>query len=234
MNDMNFSSLDDANLKMLNDAPSHLQYRTVSKAAVISIVFAILGIMAFLFPAFTLLPFLSVCFGFAAMLNFKRFPDQLTGKLGTQFAMAASAVILVASVANHAYIYATEVPEGYQRISFYDLNPKKNAEYIFSKKSANYDGEKVFIKGYVRPGMKKNRLKKFILVGDFGSCCFGGDPKITDVVAVTIENEDEYVNYGYRLRRIGGEFKLHKKRPKSVQEKDLPYVIYEIEADHIK
>lgn len=234
MNDTNFSSVEAANHKMRDDKPHHLQYRTVSKAAVISIVFAILGILAFLFPAFVLLPFLSICFGFAALFNFKRFPDQLSGRNGTQIAMLASAVILVASIANHAYIYATEVPEGYQRISFYDLNPKPNSENIFSKKSANYDGEKVFLKGYVRPGLKEKRLKKFILVGDFGSCCFGGDPKITDVVAVTIENEDEYVNYGYRLRRIGGEFKLHKKRPKVVQEKDLPYVIYEIKADHIK
>ena len=233
MNDTDFSTLQAANQKM-NNTSDHLQYRTVSKAAVVCVVFALLGILAFLFPAFTLLPFLSICFGLAAIYNFKRFPDQLSGNLATKICMALSAIVLVGSVSMHAYIYATEVPEGYQRISFYDLSPKKNAEYIFSKKAVNFDGENVFLKGYVRPGMKKNRLKKFILVGDFGSCCFGGDPKITDVVAVSIQNNDDYVNYGYRLRRIGGKFKLHKHRPKSVQEKDLPYVIYEIEADHIK
>ncbi len=232
MNDANFSTKEDA--QAIKNEIDTIQYRTVSKSAVVCVVFAILGLLSFSFPIFVFLPLLSIGYGLLAMYYFRRFPDQLSGRIATKMAMIVSGIVLVSSVSMHAYVYATEVPDGYQRISFYDLKPKKNSRTMFSKKSDDYDGEKVFLKGYVRPGMKKNQLKKFILVGDFGSCCFGGNPEITDVVAVSITNEDDYVNYGYRLRRIGGDFKIHRHRPKSVQEKDLPYVIYEIDADYVK
>jgi hypothetical protein len=211
----------------------NLEYRTVSKAAVVCVVFAIIGLLAYVFSGFVVLPFLSVCFGIIALINFKRFPDQLSGQIVTRVAIAASVVVFVSSLAMHAVIYATEVKDGYQRISFYELKPKKNEPTPYSTKSTDFDGKQVFLKGYVRPGLKKNRLKKFILVGDFGACCFGGDPKISEVVAVSIQNEDQFVNYGYRLRKIHGNFKLHK-RAKSVREKDLPHIIYEIEADDVQ
>ncbi len=211
----------------------HIEYKTISKASVACIVFSMMGLLAFMFTSFVVLPFLGLCFGFAALLSFRKFPDQLSGVVATKVAMAVSAVVLFSSIAMHSYIYATEVPEGYQRISFYELEPKHNSPTMYSAKAKEHDGNAVFVAGYVRPGLKKNRLKKFILVGDFGSCCFGGNPKLTDVIAVTIKSDD-HVNYGYQKRRIGGQFKLHAQRPKSVQEKDLPYVLYEIEADYIK
>lgn len=232
MNSARLTSMDPA-AKAMSGGDNHLEYRTVSKSAVVCIVFAIMGLLSFLFSVFIILPFLSLCFGVAALVHFRRFPDQLSGSTMTKIAMAVSAIVFFSAVSMHAYVYATEVPEGYQRIAFYELEPKRTTPTAYSDKAKEYNGEQVFVKGYVRPGLKKNRLKKFILVGDFGSCCFGGSPKLTDVIAVTIKNDD-HVNYGYRKRRIGGEFKLHDRRPKSVQEKDLPYVLYEIEADYIK
>jgi hypothetical protein len=207
-------------------------YRIVSKAAVTSVVFAVLGTLAFVLPVFVVLPLVSLCFGLAAMLTFKKFPGQYTGLTAAKWAAAISGVMLLSAVCMHSYVYATEVPPDYQRISFYELEPKRNSRLLFSEKAAELDGKRVFIKGFVRPGLKRNRLKKFILVGDFGSCCFGGNPKITDVVAISIQN-DNYVNYSFRLRRIGGYFKLHRQL-KSVHEKDLAHVLYEIEADYVK
>lgn len=214
-------------------ARSEQQYRSVSKAAVVCVVFALMSILAYVFSFFVLLPFLGVCFGIHALGQVKKYPQEVTGKNAARIGILISSIVLVSAVAMHAYIYATEVPEGYERVSFYALKPNKRTTLPVAEKSIELNGKDVFLKGYVRPGMKKNRLKKFILVGDFGSCCFGGNPEITDVVAVSLMNEDDYVNYGYRLRRIGGEFKLHA-RPKSVREKDLPYILYEIEADYVK
>ena len=211
----------------------NLDYRTVSKAAVVCVVFMILGLLAFVFSGFVILPFLSLGFGIIALINFKRFPDQLSGSVVTRVAMVISAIVFVSSLTMHMYIYATEVKDGYERISFYELKPKRNEPTPYAANAIEIDGKKVFLKGYVRPGLKKNKLKKFILVGDFGDCCFGGSPKISEVVAVTLKDDDQYVNYGYRLRRIHGDFKLHK-RAKTVREKDLPHIIYEIEADDVK
>ena len=76
------------------------------------------------------------------------------------------------------------------------------------------------------------KLKEFILVGDWGTCCFGGNPKITDVVAVKIVG-DQTVDYGYSVRRVVGTFRLNKSTRRT-NEKDIPQVFYEIEAEQVR
>lgn len=209
-------------------------YRSVSKAAIASLTFAIFGALtAFLGQPFVLIPALGVGFGLIAIASFRRFPEELTGRGIGKIGLILSLVILVTSVAYHSYIYATEVPPDHVRIAFSDLRPNPKTPNIpFSEKSMELDGQKVFLKGYVRPGAKKRKLKEFILVGDFGDCCFGGDPKITDVVAVTIIGDDT-VDYGYSLRRIAGTFRLNK-QTKRTKEKDVPQVFYEIHTNEVR
>ena len=136
-------------------------------------------------------------------------------------------------MAMHIYIYNTEVPEGYQRIVFSQLRFNDKTSLPFSEKAVEYDGKKVFLKGYVRPSDRKYDLKKFILVGDFGDCCFGGNPKITDIVGINIIC-DETVNYSFRTRKIGGTFRLHKRAQQVRDDKEIPGIYYEIEADYVK
>ena len=209
------------------------QYRAVSKAAVACLAFAILSLAAFMAEIFVILPVLGVGFGLVAMANFRRYPDELVGQTPAKVGLIICSVLLVASIAMHAVIYATEVPENYQRISFRDLKPNRRTSLPFSEKAIELNGKQVFIKGYVRPPSgKRKKLKQFIMVGDFGDCCFGGSPKITDVVSVKI-NIDETVDHTYGLRRIGGIFKLN---PNSVapSEKEIPRVFYEIEANYVR
>ena len=213
---------------------NEFEYRTVSKSAIASITFAILGLVsAYLAQLFVIIPAIGVIFGLLAIMNFRRFPDELTGRLAAKIGLFLGLFVLVTSVSYHSYIYATEVPEGYQRISFSELRPNPKTPNIpFSEKSAEFDGKKVFVKGYVRPGAKKRKLKEFILVGDFGTCCFGGNPKITDVVAVTIIGDDT-VDYGYSLRRIAGTFRLNR-QARRTKEKDIPHVFYEIHTEEVR
>ncbi len=212
---------------------SQFQYRSVSKAAICCVVFAILSaLFCWLSPVFVLLPILGVGFGWIALANLKRFPEELIGKTGSRIGLAISAVCLIACLATHAYVYATEVPDGYQRISFSDLKPRKRSTLPYGEKATEVDGEKVFLKGYVRPSTKKKGLKKFIMVGDFGDCCFGGSPKITEIVAVDIQIP-KTIDYGWGLRKIGGTFRLNP-NTKRIPEKDIPEVFYEIEADYVK
>lgn len=207
-------------------------YRTVSKAAVCCIVFAILGLISFVSPVFVILPLIGVICGISAMMTFHKFPNEMIGRLANVVGLGVALVGLVGSVGYHAYVYRTEVPEGYQRISFSQLKPSKRDQLDFSSKALEFNKTKVFVKGYTRPGEKKHNLKSFILVGDFAACCFGGNPKITDVIAVSIVSDDT-VDYSYRLRRIGGEFRLHENRS-AIHNKDIPAIYYEIVADHVK
>jgi hypothetical protein len=210
-------------------------YQSVCKSAVASVIFGVLGLSAFLAQAFMLLPILGITFGLLAYKAIRAYPDELVGKGAARVGLLLSLVCLIASGAMHSFIYATEVPDGYRRISFAELKPSSRGidATEYPKRAEELDGEKIFIKGYVRPPSgKKYNLKSFIMVGDFGDCCFGGDPAATDVVAVKI-NCDDTVNYGYGLRRIGGKFKLNTRAQRS-HEDDIPRVYYEIEADYVR
>ena len=209
------------------------QYRSVSKSAVACLVFAVMSVLSFLSEVFVLFPLLGVIFGLCSFGVFKRFPGELVGKAVAKIGFIVSLICLISSIGYHSYVYATEVPPGHERISFRDLAPqKKRAKYPFSERALELDGKKVFLKGYVRPSDKQRGMKNFILVGDFGDCCFGGNPKITDVVAISIVGDDT-VDYSYRKRKIMGEFRLHQKKRK-IDEKDIPTVYYEIIANHVQ
>lgn len=210
-------------------------YQSVCKSAVASIIFAVLGLSAFLAQMFMLLPILAIVFGLLALKAIRAYPDELVGKGAAKVGLIVGLVCLVTSGAMHSFIYATEVPDGYRRISFAELKPSSRSKdpNRFPDRAKDLDGKKVFLKGYVRPPSgKQYGLKNFIMVGDFGDCCFGGDPAITDVVAIKIQTDDT-VNYGYGLRRIGGTFKLNPGTAIS-HEDEIPRVYYEIEADHVR
>ncbi len=208
-------------------------YRAVCKTSVTSVIFGILGVTAFLAQLFVVVPLLAMMFGVMALIAIKKYPDELVGAGAAKFGLILGAVCLVASLAMHSFIYATEVPDGYRRISFAELKPDRASGKGPPERVGGFDGETVFIKGYVRPPSGKSKgLKSFIMVGDFGDCCFGGDPAITDVISVKIVSDDT-INYGYGLRRIGGVFKLNKHTTPS-NEKEIPRVFYEIEADYVK
>ena len=209
-------------------------YQSVCKSAVTSVIFGVLGLSAFLAQAFVLLPIIGVIFGILALKAIRQYPDELVGRGAAKVGLILSLVCLVASCAMHSFIYATEVPEGYRRISFAELKPSSRGDKTRPPKRADeLDGKKIFVKGYVRPPSgKKYGLSSFIMVGDFGDCCFGGDPSPTDVIAVKIKIDDT-VNYGYGLRRIGGTFKLNHNAVPS-DEEEIPRVFYEIDADYVR
>ncbi|MFK7769381.1 MAG: DUF3299 domain-containing protein [Mariniblastus sp.] len=212
---------------------NEFEYRSVSKSAIACIVFAVLGLMtAFLAPHFIVIPALSVVFGIVSLLNFRWFPSELIGKPVAIIGLIASSLCFAGSTSYHSYVYATEVPDGHIRVSFGELRPNSRSKIPFAERATELDGQKVFIKGYVRPSTKRRKLKEFILVGDFGSCCFGGNPKITDVIAVNIIG-DQTVDYGYSLRKITGTFRLNT-QTKQTEEADIPQIFYEIEADLVK
>ena len=208
------------------------QYRSLSKAAVLSAMFGVLGLLSFIGAAFLLLPLLGIGFGLAGWVTVKKYPLELIGKKAAIFGLVISLICFAGAASTHAYIYYTEVPEGYQRISFNDLRPNKRTQLPYSEKADLFDGKKVFVRGYVRPSNKRKNLKNFIMVGDWGQCCFGGNPKMTDVIGVSIKTDDT-VDYGLGVRKIGGTFRLNKQL-KRTGDDEVPAIIYEIEADHVR
>ena len=120
---------------------------------------------------------------------------------GTEYALAASGV-------SHAYEYATELPEGFVRLSYADLQPAEGEPATSVPESARQmDGRDVLLKGYIYPGKQPHGIVQFLLVRDQGDCCFGGNPKITDRVLVHLADPDG-IEFSPRLRKIAGRFQV--------------------------
>jgi hypothetical protein len=209
-----------------------LHYRSISKAALAGSVFAVVGLLFLISNLLFVLPMIGLALSLIGLSVTRRYPDELTGKAAARFGLLVSGLTLLAGTAYHGYVIATEVPRGYQRISFRMLKDDPKTRLAFGEQAADLDGKKVFLKGWIRPGNRKDNLKDFILVGDFGTCCFGGSPKITDVVAVSIRG-DERVSYGWNVRKVAGTFRLNREAAVS-SEKGIPRVFYQIDADMVK
>ncbi len=221
--------------KLTTDAEAELAeevytYRSVSKAAVACLIFGMISQLAWFAWPMTVLGLAGLILGVIALVNFRRYPDELTGQIPATIGLVLCGAVFIFGNAMHTYIYATEVPEGYERITFSELQPTNDRPDLpMSPEALELNGKKVFIKGYVFPGAQKNNLKHFVMVRDFGSCCFGTEPKPTHMMEVTL-TDPHRVNYSTRLRKFGGTLKVHE-RGKFVGERG---VYFELEADYVQ
>ncbi len=182
-------------------------YRAVSKPAVISCILAALSFTALWAPQLLFVPVIGVVLGIIGVISIRRYPTELTGVKAAYAGIIAGLLIIVSSVSIHTIIYLTEVPEGYDRISFGQLNAPPGSDENAPPPPGAYElnGKKVFIKGYLHPGVSgQGNVRQFVLVGDLGTCCFGGQPELTHMIDVTIEKDKDPVSYNTHRRNLTG------------------------------
>lgn len=169
-------------------APSDeaIAYRAVHTGAILGLA---LGAMTAIFTLLAwgsspeliyvaLLNAIALSFCMWSLAKIRRAPDQYTGAPIAILGLIISIVFLLGGVSYGGYVYATEVPEGYTRISFNAMKPDELEErggMAVPADIAALDGKKVFIKGYMRPDSVTQRIgiKEFLLVRDNNQCCFG-------------------------------------------------------------
>ncbi len=206
-------------------------YRALSRPAVASLVLGVLSLAALLFPTLLILPAAGVLLAGIAIRSIKRYPDEWSGLTIARLGYALCGLMLVGGIALHATVYAMEVPEGFQRISFYDLQPDDDQpDMPIPSEAVNLDGQKVFIKGYVYPDGQQSNIKRFVLVPDRGTCCFGGQPKLTDMIEVTLRDPHR-IRYSYQLRKLAGTLRVDT-RLKPVS--GLGGVYYQLDAEYVQ
>jgi len=209
---------------------ANLQYRTVNRAAVASIFLFLLGLTGLLFWQLLILPLAGILLGYSAYRTIQRYPDEYTGLNLSRAGMSLCLLLLVSGAAFHAFVYATEVPEGYERVSFAELQPEGFVPGV-PKRAVQLEGKPIFIKGYVHPGVSgMQRVSQFVLVPDMGTCCFGGQPKMTDMILVHT-TPDARVSYSTRLVRLAGKFDIGDQLQEYAGVKN---VLYRLEADYSK
>jgi hypothetical protein len=147
-----------------------------------------------------------------------------------------SFVLLIAGASTAAYVYATEVPEGSQRVTFRSLRP----EYEIGDKPAvvgklppeimALDGQQVFIKGYMRVPAYLHNIDKFLLVRDDKSCCFGPIDNVQywDQVAVTMKH-GLLADYHKKQFKLAGILRIHPERVGSPDREP----VFELVANYI-
>lgn len=208
-------------------------YRAVSRAAIASVIFFGLAIPG-LIPTFSPLLILTAVGAMAGTVGLratKQFPHEFSGQGLAKFGMIANALLLSCGIGLHVYIYLTEVPEGYTRVPFSELQQPASMPDSPTRAAQDIDGEKVFIKGYIHPASGSGALRQFILVPDLGTCCFGGQPKSSDMIEVTVSH-GQNVKAGLTKRKIAGRFQLNR-APQKLTDFDNT-IYYRLKADQVR
>ena len=170
-------------------------------------------------------------FGLVALGNIKKYPTELSGKSIAMIGLVLSVAILVGSPVRHIYIYYTEVPEGFERISFGSLKSRMGEPDYPTPEAIKLNGKKVFLKGYIHPtSISSNTTKTFVLVPDWSTCCFGTQPPLTHMIQVRLVN-DGYAYKSVRQHSIAGTLDVHL-YVKPIE--GLEGVYYEFEAEHFQ
>ena len=206
-------------------------YRTLNRAALMSLLVGVLSLLGFLLATLLVLGVVGIVLAITGIRQVKKYPLEYTGTGLAKAGLVLSILALVGGTAFHSYVYATEVPEGFERISFYELQPDaEHANLPFSPRAAELNGKQIFVKGYVYPEDTNGEVQQFVLVPDLGTCCFGGQPKLTDMIEVTLD-EPLRVNYSRSQRKLAGVLEVDQ-RLKRID--GLEGVYFRLKASYVK
>ena len=184
------------------------QYRAISGVAIAAAALALASPLAFFDWWLAVVPVLGMVLGSVALRDIARRPTALTGRPLALAAILVSAVALGGGLVRLATVYAEELPEGFERLSYAALQPLPGDPADAVPEAAlAADGRDVLLKGYMYPGRQTSGIRQFLLVRDQGDCCFGGNPKITDRVLVTLA-EPAGIEFTPRLVKIAGRFSV--------------------------
>jgi len=188
-------------------------YRPVPPLAPISLFLGLCSLAGFAGIPCLAIGFVGGMIGLLALWQIRRGTGELGGTLIAALGVVLSAGLFVSASGYHAYAYVTELPEGYLRVSFNELSKH---DPIFSEgklqvdpEIAAMDGKPIYIKGYMYPTRQQTGITEFVMVKDTGQCCFGGQPKLTDMIIVKFEDGMTVNHREQQLVGVGGIFRVH-------------------------
>lgn len=214
-------------------ANEEFPYRAISRAAILSIGLFVLSLPG-LMPTFEVvlaLSFFGAAAGIYGISTVRKYPNEYGGGLIAQIGLMLNTLLLVGGVTMHAYIYFTEVPDGYERIGFYELQMPEQYPDSPTQRAADLDGKDIFLKGYIHPASGSGLLSRFVLVPDLGTCCFGGEPRSSSMIEVTMPR-GQSIQSGLLRIKLAGRFELNKYLQTTGDFENPVY--YRLKADQVK
>jgi len=225
------------------------QYRPLSTAAIASVVFGMVSAVTFLAGNNSLqtclmlcpIPVIGLICGVVALKSIRELPDQLSGFSAAVAGTVMSAIGLIGGLSYASYIHATEVPPGYQRLSFHVLRPdevaRRGNESVPRDVQA-LDAQPIFIKGYMRPATHVSKggtpvsrnVSRFLLVRDSNECCFGDISTVKYYDKMLVQLTDGLTtDYSSGMFRVAGKLRIIPADPRAGRHEPA----YLLEADYI-
>lgn len=212
------------------DEGREFTYRPIPLLVPISLGFVFLSIMAALTAELLVIPLVGATLAIIARRQIRQSEGQLSGDWLALASLVLQIAIGVVFAAMHSYSYATELPPGFERVNFTMQISKKGFTNEGGRLGIHPDvqklvDQKVMIKGYMYPQKTSDGLTTFVLCKDSGDCCFGGQPKPTDMILVNMKGDAAQFRTG--LVAVAGVFRASP----TVDESGLQPV-YQLDCEH--
>lgn len=175
-------------------------------------------------PIYAVLPLFAMGLAWRSAAQIRASKGETYGLPATNVGWWGGLASLLLGWSYAGFVYATEVPEGYERIQYSQLKVYEGTQQIPPEAMA-LNGKKVFIKGFVYPGNENTGIRQFILCRDNGDCCFGGQPPLSDMIQVTLA-DTQRLTFATHQFKVYGVFRIE---PTATVHKDLAGVLYHLD-----
>jgi hypothetical protein len=204
-----------------------VRYRALCPPAVASIVVGALSILSVFHWSLGLVPLAGIVLGWRAVQRIRQAPDEWTGLGLARVGIGLSAGLWIVGYGWLLFARVSEVPYGYERVSYEMLQPDPNAPAEPVPQSAlDMQDKRVFIRGYMKPVRRQTGIKEFTLCPSNGECPFcTPNPKRTEMIRVLLQGDLEAVYTTHQIG-VGGRFQVDASSPSGIP--------YSLEADYLR
>ncbi len=216
-------AVDDLNVAGSHDTPSvervvpydstygQFDYVPMPVVAPVSAVLGLCALLAYFGLFGIMMAFIGTLVGLVACWKIGRSQGALAGMKLAVLGLLLSSASAIGGTARQVYLFQNEVPEGYERVSFTkDISEKafiieQGIQDVHPDVMALMD-KPIFLKGFMYPTKQQTGIVDFLLLKDNGQCCFGGQPKLEDMISVQIP---EGVEYSPQRLAVAGKLKVN-------------------------
>ena len=186
-------------------------YKPIPPLAPVSLLLGLCALSGLLSALGLIFGLFGFALGWTCLRQIKHADGGLGGLNLARSGVFLSAALFVSGLGLHIYWYQAELPEGFQRVNFSQDISRKEFVYEDNRPRMHpdvqaLDGQKLFVKGYMYPTGQEQGLTDFILCRDNGQCCFGGQPKLTDMIKVKMGKGT--ATYSAGMISVAGVFRL--------------------------
>lgn len=220
----------------LDPAESDFSYRPIPMSAIVGSILSLLSIAALMVWLAIPLALVAALVCLIATVQILRSSGEFAGLWLAGGGLGLSLLMAVGGILLTAHRYRTEIPQGYQRVSFARDIAARGVGYqeqdgqmmlMVPNEVKELEGQRVYLKGFMYPQGRAYDITNFVLCKDNAQCCFGGQPALQDMIGVRM-NGKLTATYTTSLMGVAGTLKLNA----DYQGGNLE-PIYLLEADYV-